>query len=154
MKVDWIVSADACAARIYSIPTSKYKQPLTLLQELTHVEGRMKSKDLVADEAGKFKGRYSTGGQFVNHTDPKAVELNKFVKKIVELVEHGHSIQAFEKLIVVARPHLYGLIVGKLSDHIKNRLQSISHKDRMHGTEQELHAFIQAELIMQVLLFF
>ena len=147
MKVDWIVSADSCAAHIYSIPAAKYKEPMTLIKELQHPEGRMKGQELASDGPGHYRARDKAAGKFADPTDPKTAELDKFVKEIADAIEHGRSINAFEKIIIVAAPHFYGLIAMHLSDHSKKLIQHISHKDRMHNTAKELHDFIQAELL-------
>jgi len=157
MKLDWILTADSATARIYSVPASKYKSELTFLKELNHAEGKMKPQDLVTDRPGAYNPGHAqpssanaVKGFSIGHyvtRDPKEVEIDKFIKEIAKMLEHAHSTHQYEKLILVAAPHILGLLNKNLSKEVKKIIKHSIIKDGIHISDTALHNLIQEELI-------
>jgi protein required for attachment to host cells len=104
----WILVANAADAKILATESLRTGE-LVLMRELSHPESRRKNSDLVSDKPGHFKldsgahSAYSKG-------DPKEVEADHFALQLVHELKNGWDQHKFQKLLVVAPAHFYGLL--------------------------------------------
>jgi protein required for attachment to host cells len=136
MSTTWIVVANASQARLFA--NHGPRKGLALVQEMVHPESREKTGDLVSDRIGRY-GSHGTGqGGFVQPTDPKTHEAERFAQEISRTLESGRAGNRFERLIVVASSPFLGLLNSKLSAQLRNMLSATIEKDYTHSSEKEL----------------
>lgn len=109
MTKTWVLVADATAARIFSAVS-----PVAPLTEETQIPNPEAIPD-AADRPGRGFSRM--GGHrhaFEPRVDPKTQGMYVYAKKLAEVLAEGRVKGRFESLVVVAAPHLLGLIRGEL----------------------------------------
>ena len=118
MKNVWVIVANAENANIYSI--SDKKMQFKLIKRLTHIESKLKKTNLVSDRPGHYAKGYGNKlrGSYSRTTDPKLVEIEHFVHEICQFLEKGRVENLYVGLIIVANPHLYGLIKQFSNRHL------------------------------------
>ena len=114
----WILVANASEACLYTSKNLR-KENLTLHKEFNHPESREKGMDLTADRAGHYSTNHSARGRFEDKSDPKKVEADNFARELVKCLQEGHCGNEYDKLVLVAAPHFYGLIYEHVKKHVK-----------------------------------
>lgn len=138
----WIVTADSASCRIYSYDKNHSK--LQLLKELQHPESRLKAGDsLTTDRPGHYQKSKSARGAYSPHMDAKEVELNDFTREIADELDAGRNNHSYEKLILISSPHMHGLLLQHLNNHVKNLVVNNIQKDLQHYSEHELIDFLK-----------
>lgn len=109
MSSRWVVVADNEKTRIYSVERGDgiLHQVITL----AHPEGHEKSQDIDADRPGRAfddvgHGRHGMG----RSVDPVEQERIRYVKRIVEYLQAACQSDRCNRLLLVAGPHILGLI--------------------------------------------
>jgi protein required for attachment to host cells len=131
----WVLVANAAQATLYETK-SLYKGPLTILKQFSHQESRQKGEDLISDRFGNYHEKNSPGSAF-ERIDPKKIESEKFAISLADVLKKGHAQHQYEKLIIVAEAHFYGL----LKQHLPN-ISNLIHlnKEYIGLSEKELLA--------------
>ena len=119
MATTWVVAADASRARVLQVASRK---KLTEIASLDNPEGRMPDRDLLVKTSA------------VEH----ATEM--FAKRIGDYLEKARTRHRYDKLVVIAPPHLlgalrkeYGKEVGRLvADEVAKDLSWLS-KHELEG---------------------
>ncbi len=136
----WIVSTNSNLCRIYLF--EPHEKKVTLLKELSHPENRQKSSDLTSDRSGRYQAG-AAHGSYQPHMDPKESAINDFAREIAQTLEHERSINAYAKLILIAGPHMMGLLLEHCNRHVKELIVNEIHKDIVHYTDHELLTFLK-----------
>jgi protein required for attachment to host cells len=124
MKTTWIVAADASRARVLQVAS---RTKLAEIASLDNPQGRLHDRDLLADGYPRFRGPRMRGsasdGPGSDRQETSATEhaTEMFAKRIGEYLEKARTKHRYDKLVVIAPPHLlgalrkeYGKEVGKL----------------------------------------
>ncbi len=117
MKLTWIVVANNSIARFFTVESES--SPLTEIEALTHLEGRLHDREITSDFPGKIKGAGAVGHAFEQPTDPKKHEAENFAHKVTKHLEAAHNEHQFEQLLLVAEPSFLGLLRNQLSEQLK-----------------------------------
>lgn len=137
----WIVSTNSNLCRIYSFEPNQKK--LTLLKTLSHPENRHKSGDYFTSDK---PGHYQSGtahGSYEPHTDPKKNGIQHFAREITETLNQARTKNEYTKLILIAEPHMMGILLENCDKHIKELIVNEIHKDIVHYTDHELLTFLK-----------
>lgn len=138
----WVVNTNSSACHIYDYQKSPTQ--LTLIKELSHPQNRHKKSDyLTSDKAGRYKTEMSAASGWEPHTDPKVVEIEKFSREIAKELDHGRNQHNYEKLIVIAPPHMSGVLLEHLNKHVKELIVNTIQKDLQHLSKNELLDFLK-----------
>ncbi|MDF2529147.1 MAG: hypothetical protein K0Q57_27 [Gammaproteobacteria bacterium] len=143
MSGDWLIVANASAARIFRVtqPRGEPKQ-LKLLQEIHHPQSRLKRQELISDRPGVYRtGGGATGGH-PQDVDPKQIEMRKFAKELAEVIDQARTLNRFDHLFIAASPHFYGLLEQHLSGSLKHLIKQVIQKDYTAVVERDLHRLI------------
>jgi len=117
MKTIWVIAADASRARVLQVASPK---KLTEVTHLDNPEGRMQDRELTTDAHPRFR---RAGGPGSDREETSATEhaTEMFAKRIGDYLEKARTRHRYDKLVVIAPPHLlgalrkeYGKEVGKL----------------------------------------
>jgi protein required for attachment to host cells len=138
----WIVNVNSNLCRIYDYQKSPAQ--VTLIKEINHPENKLKAGDLLtSDKPGHYKSRDSVHGAYQQRTDPKEVEIDHFAREVARELDHGRNKQLYEQVIVIAPPHISGLLMQHTDKHVKDLIYKNIHKDILHMKDHELLDFLK-----------
>ena len=137
MNTRWIVVADMVSAKIFATDPTKAKCQLLPIQELVHLESLERNQDLNSDRAGRYQTDFSNGGSYSEH-DSQANEQDKFAQTITSFLEHGRTTNQCQSILLIAAPHMVGLLEKHMTKHLKSMNQSTIQKNMIHMSQQEL----------------
>lgn len=138
--VTWVLNINSNDCRIYKY--SKKPHQLTLLKEIKHPENRLKDTDLTSDKPGHYNTSGSARGAFSQPTDPKEIKIDDFSRNIAKELDHDRNTKAYENLIVIAPPHMNGLLFQHINKHVKELVIHNIEKDLIYLNEHELLEFL------------
>ncbi|MDX1901103.1 MAG: host attachment protein [Gammaproteobacteria bacterium] len=136
----WVISTDSNTCRIYSYKKSPAE--LIMLKEILHPENKLRKQDLVSDKPGHFKTKGPSHGAFIPSSDPKEVKIDTFSRQIAEELDKGRVNQSYKQFILIAPPHVNGLLNQHFNKHVKSLLYKAIQKDVLHLSQQELLTFL------------
>lgn len=132
MSITWIMVANASHAKLFS--NRGPNKGLELVKELNHPESRERAAELVSDRIGNFAG----SGSYAQPTSPKEHEAERFALEIAHELEQGRVNNAYERLVMITSAHFMGLLNGRISQQVKNRISESINKDYTHLPVKEL----------------
>lgn len=141
----WVIVADSNHCRIYSY----HRKPLhlKLIKEIAHDEIKhKKSEYLTSDRPGHYQTKDTARGAYSPHTDPKEIELIKFAREISRFTNQSRIKRKYNKLIMIAEPHMSGVILQQLDKNVESLIIKNIKKDYMHITDKDLLTYLQHEI--------
>ncbi|WP_455375784.1 host attachment protein [Kaarinaea lacus] len=149
MKPIMVVVADSVVARIFTAETSR--SPLSEIENLTHVEGRLHDRDLTSDLPGKFGGKFgSAGHSYTDTTDPKKHELSEFARYIANYIESARKNNQISNLLLVAAPIMLGELRSHLSDETRKQIVLEVGKNFTANTAEDIRSQLPKSLLSEV----
>lgn len=142
----WIVALESRGARIFQ--TKGRSAHLSLVQTFSHPIGKEPSSHINTDRQGK---RRSPGAgsfhSFSPHVDPHEQENKRFVKEIAHYLQASPNGHHFERLILVAPPHLLGDLRKALPEPLKKKvLQELAKEIPFDTKENKVIEFLVSHL--------
>ena len=123
----WVLVANASEARIFG--TDKIGEAMECMKEFSHPESRGKGSELASDRPGHYQSKGTGHGAFVESTDPKEFEADRFASELASELEKGRNSKAYRKLVVVAAPHFHGLLNSHINKQTRELIVSDIQKD-------------------------
>jgi len=123
MTTTWILVANASEAHLYTAQRAKLlnsNSTLSSVNDFIHPESREKGINLVADRSG-----HSGHGTFVESSNPRQVEVDRFAKELVVALEQGRVSNQFQDLIIAAPAKFRGLLHKYINSQL-NHLVSVN----------------------------
>ncbi|MDP2829510.1 MAG: host attachment protein [Sulfuricellaceae bacterium] len=140
MSITWIMVANASQAKLFA--NHGPKKGLQFIKELVHPESREKTSNLVSDRSGSHTG---TGhGAFVQATDPKHHEAERFAQEVTRELDEGRINKAYDRLILVASAPFVGLVNSRLPELVRSKLSEIIDKDYTRLPVKELAGHLES----------
>ncbi|MBU1666649.1 MAG: host attachment protein [Gammaproteobacteria bacterium] len=140
MSITWIMVANASQAKLFA--NHGPKKGLQFIKELAHPESREKTSNLVSDRSGSHTG---TGhGAFVQATDPKHHEAERFAQEVTRELDDGRINKAYDRLILVASAPFVGLVNSRLPELVRSKLSEIIDKDYTRLPVKELAGHLES----------
>lgn len=139
--VTWVLNSNTNACRLYQY--SKKPLQLSLLKEIQHPENRLRDIELTSDKPGHYQAGGHTHGAFSQETDPKEIKIDSFSREIAKELNDGRNNNAYAQLIIIAAPHMSGLLLQHMNKHVKELISHSIKKDMYHLSQHELLAFLQ-----------
>jgi protein required for attachment to host cells len=136
-----VVNTNTNDCKIYHY--GKSPAQLTLIKEMNHPNNKLRSSELTSDKEGHYKAGPAARGAYSPQTEAKEVEIINFSREIAKDLNHMRSTNAFEKLILIAPPHMYGLLLQHLDKHVMDLVTNHIQKDLIHMKEHELLEFLK-----------
>jgi protein required for attachment to host cells len=130
MERQWILVADAAHARILSTKGSLKKA--VHVQSFDNDKARLHGKDFTTDKPGRV---FSGNGLHAANTDegnPKEHVVQEFARKLAGALDAGRQHGAYDKITLVAPPHLLGLIKQSLDVNTARLVSHTIQKDLAH----------------------
>lgn len=135
----WATVIDSTCCRIFELNNIKH---ISLVKELNHPENRRRDAEITSDKPGRYQAGNAGHGAYSQETDPKEILLDNFSREIANELDSGRVQHAYQRLIIIAPPHMSGLLSKHLNKHVDQLVSHRITKDVMHLTEHELLAFI------------
>lgn len=141
-----IVVAQRDGARLYEWTTRA--EPLRLIEELAHPEGRLREGDLDTDKSGASYessafGASSAAVRTVSATAHLAVV---FAHRVALRIEQARVAHRFDRLVLVSGPRFLGLLRDELSEPTRALVRHEIVKNLGHASAQELKNHLEPEL--------
>lgn len=136
----WILVSDMSRARLFASELRELEW--TLVEEFEHPEGREKSGQI--EDGGPpghmQQGRTLGSGRtaFEPRTTPKEAVNERFVQQLAGYLEEAIARREFDNLVLVAPPHLLGLVRGALGRQTQKHLKAAVDKDLVNLDAAEL----------------
>jgi protein required for attachment to host cells len=137
----WVLTTDTNTCRIYGY--SKKPAELILLKEIQHPENKLRDIDLTSSKPGRYKASGSANGAYSQPTDPKEIKIDAFSREIAKELDHGRTTNAYKNLMVIALPHMHGLLFQHINKHVKDLVTHMIEKDLHNLADHELLIFLQ-----------
>lgn len=113
-KKTWILVAHRVGARLYQRTSGKEK--LELLRKIENPKGKIKSKSIYSDRPGRAAvSRSNRRFSYSVERKPEKEAEKKFAKQLASVVNKGALGKKFDKLMLIAGPHILGLIRDALN---------------------------------------
>jgi protein required for attachment to host cells len=137
----WVANINSNICRIYQY--SKNPEQITLLKEIKHPENKLRDIDLTSDKPGHYKSSSATHGAYSQPSDPKEIRIDAFSREIAKELDHGRNTHAYKNLIIIAPPHMNGLLSQHMNKHIHDLVAHNIEKDLIHMSDHELLSFLR-----------
>ncbi len=132
-----ILVCDASRARL--LTAGLPDEPLTVDRTIYNARGRARNQALRSDEPGRV---LKVSGGVMSAMDPRTmpheVEIERFAAQLARQLEVQLSTGDYDSFILVAPPHLLGLLRGQLAPQQEIRMAGSLAVDLTHANEQEL----------------
>ena len=135
-KKTWVVTSNTNTCRIYNYSIKPTQ--LTLIKEMQHPENRMRDIDLTADKPGRYKASGSALSSFTQASDPKEIKIDDFSREIAKDLEHNRNHHEYQTLIIIAPPHMNGLLFQHINKNVELLVTHNIEKDLMHLSNHEI----------------
>lgn len=136
-----VINTNTNDCKIYHY--DKHPAQLTLVKEISHPDNKLKNADLTSDKEGHYKAGTAGRGAYSPRTEAKEVEIINFSKEIAQDLNQRRNENELERLILIAPPHMYGLISQHLNKHVMSLVSNHIQKDLIHLKEHELLDFLK-----------
>jgi protein required for attachment to host cells len=105
--MSWILTANRTGARIFD----KQGGMLTLLETIENEQGRLRDRDIDSDRPGRAFDR-ATSARHALSTEESPHEriVKAFARGLADKLRQARLAGRFERLVIVAEPHMLGLI--------------------------------------------
>lgn len=139
MALAWVVVASQSHARLFEAP--KRAGSLTEIETLTYPEARLKGQEIESDAPGrafdsKGTGRHSVG----NPHELRHRGAEKFAREIAHTLERGRVEGRYEKLYIVAEPHMVGSLREALKPPTRATIAGETGKNLVTSDVEEIRA--------------
>lgn len=139
MSTTWVMVANASQAKLFA--NHGPNKGLQFVKEFLHPESREKTSNLVSDRSGSHIG--SGHGAFVQATDPKHHEAERFAQEVTRELDEGRTNNAYDRLIFVASAPFMGLVNSRLPEPVRSKLSKIIDKDYTRLTVKDLEGHLK-----------
>ncbi len=133
----WLVVADAGRTRIFK--TDDKLGALTELEDREHPSVRVKTSELVSDQAGRVNTGGSSRSAYDGQTDPHEHEELKVAHDLAADLHKALEQRRFAHLYLVASPVFLGRVRKELSPQVERSIVATLNKDYTHQTVAEIH---------------
>ncbi|WP_133137944.1 host attachment protein [Legionella rowbothamii] len=141
----WVVALNSNDCRIYELHTKPYQ--LTLHKEIIHPESKLRDIELTSDKPGRYRAGDMAHGAYTQPSDPKEIQIEAFSRHVAEELNKDRNIDAYNKLIVVAPPHMNGILFQHLNKHVKTLVTHNIKNDVLNLKEPELADFVHKHML-------
>jgi protein required for attachment to host cells len=136
MNTTWILVAHRGGARLFE--SKQTGKDLSLVDDIPHPEGRLKSKNLGTDRPGRSVDSHGTRHALVQEQEPAAHIAEQFSQQLAGLLDDGRAQRRYGKLVLVAEPHFLGVLRAALSRETAALVTAVVNKDLGHVEPREI----------------
>lgn len=142
-RLTWILVANAAKARLFQSDGHGLRE----ISDAIHPASAAHGRDLLADAAGRRgqgpAGRGDRPG--LGGDEPvQRQEAERFARQLAALLKTGLDEHAYDGLVLVAPPHLLGLLRKHLGHTVSRRVDATLDRDLVHVEPADLESWIHA----------
>lgn len=137
-----VINMNSNKCRIYHYDNHPIR--LTLLKEISHPENKLKSGELTSDRPGHYKAGKSARGAYSPHMEAKENEIDAFSREVARELNQERVSHDYDELILIAPPHMIGLLYQHLNKNVKDLIVNSIKKDLLRATDKELLNFLES----------
>ena len=137
----WVVNTNSNTCKIYHY--CKKPISLALVKEINHPENKLRDIELTSAKPGHYQSKGSAHGAYSQPSDPKEIKIEAFSKEIATVLDHGRNSNNYQYLIVIAAPHMHGLLLQQMNKHVKSLITHHIEKDLIGFSENQLLDFLR-----------
>jgi protein required for attachment to host cells len=140
MNIVWILVCDSSRGRIFEAVDGD--AAWRVIDVVGHAESRSKASELVSDHSGRRapQGASTHHNALAPSSDPKEVEKGRFVHSLATRLDQAMHAKLFHRWVLVAPPHVLGMLRSELTPEVAKRLLATVDKDLTHFDASELTA--------------
>lgn len=138
----WILIADASRAKV--LHTRGLGNGLTAVPGMTLETDHKLAHEIGADRPGRsFESVGATRHAIAPRSDPERVEEQRFVGRVIDLLDKEAAQDSFDRLIVVAPPVMLGDLRAALTPRLTQKLAATLDKDYTKTPEAKLGKLLE-----------
>ena len=136
--VTWVLVSNAAEARLFK--SEGCNTGLHLVQDWQHPDSRKHQDELVTDAGGRVQQSLAAGARpgIEWQTSPKEAEMLHFASELATYLSAARKQNAFQHLVLVASPHILGLLREKLDAPTSAMISGTLSKDYIYVGIEEL----------------
>ena len=136
--VTWVLVSNAAEARLFK--NEGCNTGLHLVQDWQHPDSRKHQDELVTDAGGRVQQSFAAGARpgIEWQTSPKEAEMLQFANELATYLGAARKQNAFQHLVLVASPHILGLLREKLDAPTSAMISGTLSKDYTYVGIEEL----------------
>lgn len=136
--VTWVLVSNAAEARLFK--NEGCNTGLHLVQDWQHPDSRKHQDELVTDGGGRVQQSFAAGARpgIEWQTSPKEAEMLQFANELATYLGAARKQNAFQHLVLVASPHILGLLREKLDAPTSAMISGTLSKDYTYVGIEEL----------------
>lgn len=139
MKLVINMNSNSC----YIYHYGKRHENISLLKELSHPQSKLKNSDMSADKPGHYNTPGSARGSYSPHMEPKEIEIDIFAREVADELNRERMKKDYDELIIIAPPHVNGVLFKHIDNHVKNLVINRIEKDLIKLSEKDLLDFLR-----------
>jgi len=147
MSTTWIIVANRSGARILESRGSG--KDLTLVEDISHPEGRLKSGEIDTDGPGRA---FDSGGQGRHAMEPEQSSHDRmageFAREIAAKLDGPRSQGRFDRLALVAPPDFLGRLRESLSDATAKLVEASVAKNLTDAPPERVRTELEGQLLV------
>jgi protein required for attachment to host cells len=137
--MSWILIANRVGARIVDKQGSKF----TLIETISHQQGRLRDRDVNSDKQGRGFDRVGGGGHALSPSETAHEhDAKAFAQELAEKLRNARNAKSFERLVLVAEPHFLGLLRDALDSVTARTVIASVSKDLSRIAPSDLSAHL------------
>ena len=145
MSNAWIVVAHRAGARIFS--RRGHAAALELLERIEHPAGLRQDREHDSDQPGRTHDRFGAARHALSSEEsPRERSAADFARELAARLASGRNAQAFDQVVLVAEPHLLGLLRDALDEPTRRCVGGEIARDLVHVEDRDVWSHIEASL--------
>lgn len=140
MERQWILVADAAHARILSANGNIKKA--VHVKSFDNDKARLHGKDFTTSRPGRVFNGDGSHAASADEGNPKEHAVSEFARKLAGALDTGRQHGSYDKLTLVAPPHLLGLIKQSLDTNTARLVSKTIQKDLAHESTKDFIAHL------------
>lgn len=134
----WVVVADGGRARVLGVTGDG--RGLAQLREMTSVDARRRTRDLVSDRPGRgYDSASTTRHAITPRQDAQEQARERFVGQLAVMLTEDNRARQFDELILIVAPGLSAKLRDALDEPTRARVRETLVKDLTKAPLQDIH---------------
>ncbi|MGE3849412.1 MAG: host attachment protein [Gammaproteobacteria bacterium] len=145
MSNAWIVVAHRAGARIFL--RRGHEAALELLERIEHPAGLRQDREHDSDRPGRTHDRCGAGRHALSSEEsPRERSAADFARELAARLAAARTAQACDRVVLVAEPHLLGLLREALDEPTRRCVSGEITRDLVHVDDRDVWSHIEALL--------
>lgn len=137
----WIVVAHRAGARVFL--QHGRNAALELVLTLDHPAGHLQDREFGSDRPGRSQDRAGPARHaLVDETSPREESAQRFARELADRLAAARVAHECDALVLVAEPHMLGLLRSALDAHTKAMVRGSLARDLVHVADRDIAQYL------------